>query len=85
MKLKDFKNNPEQYNEIVKSLKEKNIPFDDETDMSDLLTGSSAFNSAVNNIVAGANTKRMSKSKRSKELDSVADMIAAGANTRRRG
>lgn len=58
MKLKDFKDKPEQYNAIVESLKAKEIPFDDNSDISDLLAGKNAFENAINNIVAGGNKNR---------------------------
>jgi len=57
MKLKDFKNKPEQYNAIVKTLKMKGIEYTDESDVGDLIGQVDESNKAAN-IAAGGNSKR---------------------------
>ncbi len=44
MKLKDFKNEPDKYNFIVKEANERGISVNDETDISDIISNFHSIN-----------------------------------------
>jgi len=58
MKLKDFKNNPAQYQEMVNLMKIKGIAADDEADINDILAESKNFSDAAQAMANGANKGR---------------------------
>lgn len=79
MKLKDFKDRPRQYEDIIESCRQKGIPVNDESDVSDLIGQMNSFNGFVS-MIAGA--RGVMPGKTSTE-NLAADMIAAAANKSR--
>lgn len=82
IKLKDFKDKPEQYQEILNICRRKGIQVDDEFDISALIGKINSFNKDVNSIVNGSSGSRsVINGKGSTKLDrSIINMIATGAN-----
>lgn len=84
IKLKDFKDKPEQYQEILDICRRKGIPVDDESDISELIGKINAFKNGVNSISNGVNSLRQAVPGQitgSREY-SIVDIIAAGSKRR---
>lgn len=73
MKLKDFKNKPDQYNEIVDICKRKSITVNDESDVSEIIGLINSFN-AVTDVIAG----RQQRTNHGAQGNTAVDLISAG-------
>lgn len=57
VKLRDFKDNPERYQEMKNLCAKKGIEVNDETDINDILEQKNSIDSAVNQMVKGSNRR----------------------------